>query len=356
MNSRDLKDLSSQEIAQLLLLNQKLVEAERWVLARGKICLENYLAGGGRLDTTTRNGKEEKQHVIRQDAKLYVKVSLIANPSDKEYREDEDNILCSLHWNVMPEIHLPGHHNGDEYEAHPRHRMLDRIRDRHFERHSSRKGQLSTEPLCYVFHQLCWETLHYDYDALLRIGGVWVGLHLVQQQDFSWEPYLGPAYGQERGHADFSAQEIAKLSELNDWLRQTEDFIVKQSRGSYSAYIRSGGAKQHAHSAELYEDVEIDSTIHCAIGRKHPDYSTEGANVVATLDDSFIEDNGLFDETFRAKNWWESGSRMPDAFRHCWLFHDLYDHHSPGWDKILSIGQIWADVHLIQQRIATWKV
>src|SRR5690606_12209527 len=106
----------------------------------------------------------------------------------------------------------------------------------------------------------------------------------------------------------------------------------------------------------LYEDIEVEATIRCAISTNHPDFSADGANIVASLDGSLVAGSVLSDDSSQTTDYRSSLSNDLDAFPHCWLFHDLYDHHNISWNRMLAIGQIWADVHLIQQRIVTWEV
>jgi len=47
MTKRRLKDLSDKEIRQLRLLNQKLMDVERWIRQRAARCLKDYYAAGG---------------------------------------------------------------------------------------------------------------------------------------------------------------------------------------------------------------------------------------------------------------------------------------------------------------------
>ena len=78
-------------------------------------------------------------------------------------------------------------------------------------------------------------------------------------------------------------------------------------------------------------------------------------NIVAELHWGAAPDkNELLDH-----NWNEfkfcDGHRLQRE-HHCWLFHDLYHHVlSHDWERILDIGGIWIDVHLIQQREICWR-
>jgi hypothetical protein len=87
----------------------------------------------------------------------------------------------------------------------------------------------------------------------------------------------------------------------------------------------------------------------------YPGFDEDDDNIVAEL--RWMSFDGIVDDP-ATHNWNEfqcQPAHRLSGDHHCWLFHDLYDHvlHCE-WDKSLSIGGIWIDVHLIQQREMRW--
>jgi hypothetical protein len=154
-----------------------------------------------------------------------------------------------------------------------------------------------------------------------------------------------------RSPRDLGTAEIGQLRRLNQKLVETQDWIRQRAAQCLNDYFQAGGLKQHQHSEDLHEDVEVDAEIMCRLSQQHPDFDVDESNTVAVLlwceqlddDDNwnefrFVDQHPLSDE------------------HHCWLFHDLCDHVLK-WDleKILSIGGLWVDIKLIQQRQIYWK-
>jgi hypothetical protein len=87
----------------------------------------------------------------------------------------------------------------------------------------------------------------------------------------------------------------------------------------------------------------------------YPGFDEDDDNIVAEL--GWMSFDGIVDDP-ATRNWNKfqcQPTHRLSGDHHCWLFHDLYDHLLYcEWDKILSIGGIWIDVHLIQQREMRW--
>lgn len=337
MSTRSSEDLNSSEIAQLLLLNQKLADAEKWILDRGEKSLQHYRNIDGQLNARSWDSGHPKRWRIRWDAKLSARIALILKKDDPDYSDEHDNILLNLHWDVLSDL------------TQPQPRIYGRSHDWNRLWDIRRDDKLSGQPLCRLFHDLCWKTLHDGYDIPLRIGELWIDLILTQKQDIQWNAIATQLHQKDA----FSVEESKQLHDLNAWLIKTEDFVIRHSRSAYKGYLGYGGKERAQISDDVYEDVEIESEITYAFGDKHPGFDEQGDNVIAQIFELYIEGSGLFDKEFREMDHREEGG--PEGFKHCWLFHDLTDHHDLSWDDTLSVGQIWTDVHLIQQRIVQWS-
>jgi hypothetical protein len=154
---------------------------------------------------------------------------------------------------------------------------------------------------------------------------------------------------------DLNTDEIARLCVLNDKLIGAEKWIHQRQQQCLSAYYAAGGVKNHRFSDDLIEDVEVEATVGCLLRENHPGYNPDDDNIVAKLDAALLfrepwDEGFSFDEL-------AGGASIPHLanVKLCWLFHDLLDHvlHRD-WDRALSVGGLWIEVKLIQQRIASW--
>ena len=171
------------------------------------------------------------------------------------------------------------------------------------------------------------------------------------------EMYIASWFGRStrRTAEDLAEAEIARLRLLNQKLVGVEQWVLQRRNRCLSDYFKAGGVKDQRYSEELWEDVETKVKVACILRENHPDFDTEDDNIVAQL--HWLD--GIYDDSTEITNWNEF--RFRDEHRlqhehHCYLFHDLSDHvlHND-WDRILDIGGIWVDVHLIQQRGVYWR-
>jgi len=171
------------------------------------------------------------------------------------------------------------------------------------------------------------------------------------------EMYIASRFGRStrRTSQDLTEAEIARLRLLNQKLAEVEQWVLQRRDQCLSDYFKAGGVKDQRYGDELWEDVETEVKVTCILREDHPDFDEEDDNIVAQL--HWLD--GIYDDSTEITNWNEF--RFRDEHRlqhehHCYLFHDLSDHvlHND-WDRILDIGGIWVDVHLIQQRGVYWR-
>lgn len=139
-----------------------------------------------------------------------------------------------------------------------------------------------------------------------------------------------------------------KLAEAEAWIRQRRDRCLAD-------YYRAGGVggcgRKHCYSDELWEGVEIEVEVARVLREDHPDFDEDDENIVAEL--NWMPFARTVDNP-ENRNWnafqFHPGHRLAGD-HHCRLFQDLYDHRLHcDWDRVLGIGTVWIDVHLIQQR------
>jgi hypothetical protein len=160
----------------------------------------------------------------------------------------------------------------------------------------------------------------------------------------------------QRSLSDLSAEELDRLRLTNQKLAEAEQWILQRRDQCLADYFRAGGAKDRQYGETVHEDVEIEVEIVCILRSDHPDFDDKAMddNAVARL--HWLD--GIYDDSSGIANWnafqFNEGHVL-QRDNHCYLFHSLYDHvllHE--WDRILAIGAVWVDVHLIQQRETYW--
>jgi len=168
--------------------------------------------------------------------------------------------------------------------------------------------------------------------------------------------YISRRSGRSTGRSadDLTEAEIARLRLLNQKLVEAEQWILLRRDQCLSDYFKAGGLRDHRYSDGLWEDVETEVVVRCILREDHPDFDEDDDNFVAEL--HWLD--GIYDPSTEITNWnkfqFVEGHRL-QRDHHCYLFHDLTDHVLGNhWDRILDIGGIWVDVHLIQQRGVYW--
>ena len=115
-----------------------------------------------------------------------------------------------------------------------------------------------------------------------------------------------------------------------------------------SRKLKTIGDKRINDPEDWVEDYNIDSFITFILDENDPAYNEEDDNVLVQIRETGYtswENPGDF-TTNSDVNFSEyanmEGHPMQNE-HHCWLFHDLYDHHDLDWRNILRIGHIHLD-------------
>jgi hypothetical protein len=157
---RVLADLSADEIARLRLLNDKLIDAERWIHQRAQQCISAYYAAGGK-----------KKHRIDsssyEDVEIEAKVTCVLREDHPEFSHD-DNIVAELDASTLFIEPFEEGFSFSEFGA------------------AGNMPPLSEIRLCWLFHDLVDHVVHRDWNKALDVGGLWIDVKLAQQLMVSW--------------------------------------------------------------------------------------------------------------------------------------------------------------------------
>jgi len=353
MSLRDIKTLSLAEISRLRLLNEKLAQIQTWGQARAVRCLQDYPGSAEKVGAPSRTVGEWSE-----DIDLEAEVTCMLRRDHPEFDPEDDNYVTALwsHWAVQQGLWPSRYRNWNSFWAwkvdHP-------FRSDHH---------------CWLFHTLYEHAMSRNWDRMLDIGELWIDVKTTCSNRLTFdrsvaipgERVVTPASGDDeddgewsrRGIDDLDEAELEQLRFLNRKLEEAQRWANERGARLFDDYFRAGGRRRFRIGKDLQEDVELEVKVRCLLSEDHPEFDPDDDNFVATLSSCWHEDEAIWppggdwDE-----NWNECGSSRPDlrSERHCWLFHDLYDHElRRDWDRILGIGGLWVEVTLIQQRMVHW--
>ena len=137
------------------------------------------------------------------------------------------------------------------------------------------------------------------------------------------------------GYAKLTVEETKQLIVLNDILTALEKKIGKETQ----AIVKTCEERTNAPDEEFHKDFEFEVTIRC-----YDDTGTELAK---------LTEYGTMDE-YEGVNWNDVDHDLPPENRpyHCWLYHQLYDHHAgPSllFQDLVRIRTIRTDIDIIYQ-------
>jgi hypothetical protein len=160
--SRRLADMTVHELAQLRLLNEKLIQAEHWIHRRVTQCRFDYYTAGGQ------EAANLESHVS-EDFEVDASVWCVLRETHLDFKTDDDNIVAQLSGAALlvhneDKLGVENWNEVWEPEPHP----------------------LSDMRFCWLFHDLFDHTLKGNWERMLDIGGVWVEVTLTQQREVYW--------------------------------------------------------------------------------------------------------------------------------------------------------------------------
>lgn len=295
-----------------------------------------------------------------------IHLSFVLDASDPEHDEDSDNIMCEM-FDTLPLI------PGDAGRCYP----LTNWRDDFFHR--------SDHPPCLLNQGWLMRVLvdrgnpSLGWDNILRIGQVWIEAFLVFDKTFPLDPsastmpisptgifacnsfegdnwkkiLFAKRYPHPEPHDDaLTCGQIARLDQMNTLMAGIETYFGTCGRWFQAACTKDGSSI----SGKEDDGWSMDARMEFVLDQHDPLFQVGGENTLCVKDHPVAscmvgKYRDLSRTTRTVWNWneYEHRAGHPLAHqRHCWLFHDLYDHFCPklGWQNILRIGSVKTSVRI----------
>lgn len=93
--------------------------------------------------------------------------------------------------------------------------------------------------------------------------------------------------------------------------------------------------------SDWMQDFNLDRVITFYLREDDPEYEEDDDNILLQIEDIFIENDDL-DMDF-------SESVTFSGEKHCYLYHQLYDHFGLDWRDLLRIGSLYVDIKIEEQ-------
>ena len=353
--------LSPEIIEGVCRLNTLFCEATKWITDRAKWMRAAFWAGGGKKDYQWGNDW--------YDYELEVVVKCSLGSDDPDFKPDDEyaNLI------VVHETSAWDHDDTWWTEFGPQHgEFLQDYND-----------TFRQTPFCYLFHAICIDTLHYDFDAMLKIGEIEIGIVLIRQRGIHLDTALLPrkrksSYprsvfartpileGGKRKLLNWRERRYARL--LNQKMSETSLWIQEQASRSEKEYADIGGLDCRIMAGNAYEDYEMHVKVDGCLGESHPEFDPDDDNfVVEWREPIYKQSQYVFG---RARNpfysfrcygsYFQKTDYRPHHYRYelyriepCGLFWRIFKDLDDDWFRMLSIGRIWIDVFFVQRRILT---
>lgn len=143
------------------------------------------------------------------------------------------------------------------------------------------------------------------------------------------------------------AQELAALRELNERLGEMERRLKSEAQA-----IADHCDERMSKSNDWWFTYDMDLYVDCWLKQDDPEYREHGDNVLVRLEEPLSnlyravigEEYFGIDDSLNHNEFKHMKDNPMAGDVHCWLFHCLYDHWELGWDDLLRIGHIDADI------------
>lgn len=359
--------LSPNAVERIIHLNARLAEIANWIEERARLTRSAYLAGGG-VEYQDR-GDLWEDFELRATVKCLVGrhdptfnpddglANLIAVPDDNFKHTDEEG----LNWTSCDYI------SGLDDDP-------DSVRPVWAEGLPFVEAFRQT-PFCYLFHEIYSHVLNSDLDALLRIGEIEINLILTRQRGLhfktemmpikSKDAYLGSVFDRrfhQRHSGSFTRDELRYVSLLNQKMSEAQVWINEQARLAEREYLDIRAADKCPSAPNVCEGYEMMMEICGCLGENHPEYDEDDDNIVVSYRELINQNNPC---AFRPGGGILHHDRYscclsPNKFLRerllgkiepCSLFGDIFMETDREWFKMLSIGQLWLDVFILQRRV-----
>ncbi len=160
-----------------------------------------------------------------------------------------------------------------------------------------------------------------------------VGFDVFRQKD--------EQYG---GWDQLAIEEKERLSELNRTLAKLEVKINKEA----GKIVKKCEKRLKSTGEEFLKDYECDVKVQYFLDENDPQYSEDRDCILAEFEYRSVLHKRIFNTR---ENWNDRRFDGMEDEKHCWMYHELYDHARPhlAWKDLLRIGTIWVDVVVVYQ-------
>ncbi|MDR0466292.1 MAG: hypothetical protein LBH94_02915 [Deltaproteobacteria bacterium] len=356
---------SPEDIACVRRLNARFAEAADWIEKRVWRTQEAYFAGGGLIGMITPEGGEGWE-----DYELDALVQCFLGRSDPNFNPDDEyaNLVAAVETNVT---------------SAEREQLFWNERDPGWGEFLSHAEALRREPFCLLFHALCIDELHYDFEAMRSIGEIETSLILRRQRGLDLDSALLPrkrknsyphgVFEQKHFSRKFKPltwRELRYARLLNQKMEGAGRWFAEQARRSESEYAGFAGLDACITEDHAYEYCEMSLELVGALGESHPEFDEDDDNIVVRYEEPIcIMDRHIFGRAgtpFHNKRFWARPLSSKRSYlrgpyeqlgraRPCGLFRKVFQKLDHDWLKLLSIGKLWLDVFFVQHRIIEVK-
>ena len=164
----------------------------------------------------------------------------------------------------------------------------------------------------------------------------------IQKQKAKLRKYLEKDLRHKNDHFQDNEENIVSLKKLNSYLQ-----VIEKEANAEVGKIKQALQTRLQKQKEFLTDYEIDIEVVFVLREDDLDYSEDEDNILVTLHccDHIGSENAEENYDYNTIS-----KLLP--FRHCALFHALYDHVSPHLDlsELLRIGSAWVNIHVEYQR------
>ena len=164
----------------------------------------------------------------------------------------------------------------------------------------------------------------------------------IQEQKESLRKFVEKELEGKEDNFQDTPENIAELEKLNVHLRVIENEAnveVQKIKQALQARLRE--------QEDFLTDYEIEIEVTFDLRKDDPEYSEDEDNILVTL---YCSDYIGFDDVDENYDYNDVVRFLP--FRHCALFHALYDHITPRLHRsnLLRIGTIWVEIEVKYQK------
>ena len=164
----------------------------------------------------------------------------------------------------------------------------------------------------------------------------------IQDQKASLRKYLQKELEDKEDSFQKTPENIAKLEKLNDHLR-----VIENETNAEAKKIKEALQARLREQKDFLTDYELEIDLVFYLREDDPEYSEDEDGILVILDcHNYIgfenaDENYDHNDVIRF---------LP--FKHCTLFHALYDHITPDlyWRDLLRIGSVWVEIKVEYQK------